>query len=267
MSEIIAIVCGEVLHGIIYPAVDIYKYIMETKSDPRTRDWLLMASPIPLLMILATYLYFCLWIGPNFMKERQPMELKTITRIYHITQVVLNVFIVYEHMEGGWRENYSFACQPIDYSNTPTAVRIAESVWWYFMRNMIALLDTVFFILKKKNNRLSFFHIYHHSVMPLCSWIGVKFFAGGHGTLLGFINSFHHTLMHSYNFITSLTPKFEKNITWKRRLTQLQTIQFCILILHNLQVLFRQCNYPKLISLVLVLNASFFLFLNFENEE
>lgn len=64
--------------------------------DPRTRDWLLMASPIPLLMILATYLYFCLWIGPNFMKERQPMELKTITRIYHITQVVLNVFIVYE---------------------------------------------------------------------------------------------------------------------------------------------------------------------------
>lgn len=56
------------------------------------------------------------------------------------------------------------------------------------------------------------------------NFINEVFISGGHGTLLGFINSFHHTLMHSYNFITSLTPKFEKNITWKRRLTQLQTV-------------------------------------------
>ena len=37
----------------------------------------------------------------------------------------------------------------------------------------------VFFILRKKNNQVTFLHVYHHTSMFLLWWIGVKWVAGG----------------------------------------------------------------------------------------
>ena len=39
--------------------------------------------------------------------------------------------------------------------------------------------DTAFFILRKKNNQLTFLHVYHHSTMFCLWWIGIKWVAGG----------------------------------------------------------------------------------------
>lgn len=57
-------------------------------------------------------------------------------------------------------------------------MQIARAVWLYYMAKIIELLDTVFFVLRKKNSQVSFLHLYHHSLMPVCSFIGVKYFAG-----------------------------------------------------------------------------------------
>lgn len=62
---------------------------------------------------------------------------------------------------------------------------MASAVWYYYMCKIIELLDTVFFILRKKDNQVTFLHMYHHTIMPICAWIGVKWLPGGHGTLLG----------------------------------------------------------------------------------
>ncbi|GJQ75482.1 hypothetical protein Trydic_g17569 [Trypoxylus dichotomus] len=99
---------------------------------------------------------------------------------------------------------------------------------------------------------------------------GINSFKGGHGTLLGLINSFTHILMYSYYLTTNLNPNFQKYAKWKRHLTELQMVQFCILILHNVQVLFRQCDYPKIAAIVLSFNGFLFLImsiLNFGNEQ
>jgi elongation of very long chain fatty acids protein 7 len=55
---------------------------------------------------------------------------------------------------------------------------MARAVWLYYMAKIIELLDTVFFVLRKKNSQVSFLHLYHHSLMPICAFIGVKYFAG-----------------------------------------------------------------------------------------
>lgn len=48
----------------------------------------------------------------------------------------------------------------------------------YIYLYMLPLLQ-VFFVLRKKNNQISFLHVYHHSTMPLLWWTGVKFVPGG----------------------------------------------------------------------------------------
>jgi elongation of very long chain fatty acids protein 4 len=56
--------------------------------------------------------------------------------------------------------------------------QVAGALWWYFVSKGVEYLDTVFFILRKKFNQVSFLHVYHHSIMPFTWWFGVRF-AGG----------------------------------------------------------------------------------------
>ncbi|XP_075970997.1 uncharacterized protein LOC142973244 [Anticarsia gemmatalis] len=241
--------------------VDSYRKFMERNSDPRTENWWLMSGPGPLLTLLATYLYFCTSVGPRYMRDRKPYDLKNTMIVYNVSQILMSIFLVYEGLVAGWWNDYDLSCQPVDYSDSPKARRMAAAVWWYFAAKIIELLDTIFFVLRKKNNQISFLHLYHHFMMPICAWIGVKFLPGGHGTLLGVINSFIHIIMYTYYLISGLGPQYQKYLWWKKHVTTLQLIQFCIIFYHNFSVMFSDCNYPKGINFLLTLNAGLFLYM------
>lgn len=48
---------------------------------------------------------------------------------------------------------------------------------------------------------------------------------GGHGTLLGLINSFIHIIMYSYYLLSSLGPQYQKYLWWKKHLTAMQMVR------------------------------------------
>lgn len=58
-------------------------------------------------------------------------------------------------------------------------------VWIYLIVKVIDLLDTIFFVLRKKQNQVTFLHVYHHTGMVVAVWSGVKWFPGGHTTFIG----------------------------------------------------------------------------------
>lgn len=45
----------------------------------------------------------------------------------------------------GWLLEYSYKCQPVDYSHNPTAMRMANLCWWYFISKFTEFADTVSF--------------------------------------------------------------------------------------------------------------------------
>ncbi|XP_061514451.1 elongation of very long chain fatty acids protein 7 isoform X2 [Anopheles gambiae] len=219
-------VISEPSNGILDRVV---KFFVENQ-DERTKEWFLSGSITPLIMILVTYLYFCLYAGPRYMAKRKPFKLEGVLIAYNAVQVLLSIVLVYEGIEGGWRKHYNYSCQPVDYSRNPVAMRMARAVWMYYMCKVVELLDTVFFVLRKKQNQVSFLHVYHHTLMPVCGFIGVKYFAGGHGTLLGVINSFIHVCMYAYYMLAAMGPKVQKYLWWKRYLTVMQiVIHHCVL--------------------------------------
>lgn len=93
--------------------------------DPRTNEWFLVSSPGPVLMIIVTYIYFCVSAGPRYMKDKKPYDLKNILIIYNFIQVLLSCYLVYEGLMAGWLYEYSFICQPVDYSFKPSSVRVS----------------------------------------------------------------------------------------------------------------------------------------------
>merc|ERR1712107_934074 len=84
------------------------------------------------------------------MKDREPFELKKILLVYNFSQVLFSLWMFLE----GWgfyiSGNYSWHCEPVDYSESPVARRALNLAWWYYFSKFIDLFDSVFFVLKKK---------------------------------------------------------------------------------------------------------------------
>lgn len=125
----------------------------------------------------------------------------------------------------GWLTgDYNWICQPLDKSNSTHAIRMQHIVWWLLISKFTDFFDTVFFILRKKTSQVTVLHVFHHFVVPLSIWVGLKFSPGGQGTLFTLINCFIHTLMYSYYCLSAMGPSLQKYLWWKKYLTTLQMV-------------------------------------------
>ncbi|XP_016097894.1 elongation of very long chain fatty acids protein 4-like [Sinocyclocheilus grahami] len=158
-------------------SVEFYKWSL-TIADKRVEEWPMMSSPLPTLGISVLYLLF-LWVGPLYMQNREPFQLRKTLIVYNFSMVLLNFYICKELLLGSRSAGYSYLCQPVNYSNDVNEVRIASALWWYYISKGVEFLDTVFFIMRKKFNQVSFLHVYHHCTMFILWWIGIKWVPGG----------------------------------------------------------------------------------------
>ncbi|KAF6198718.1 hypothetical protein GE061_008470 [Apolygus lucorum] len=246
------------IFGIIRSVIEKHDYVMDTYGDPRVKDWFLMSGPLPSLCICLTYVFIVKYLGPKLMENRKPFELNKLMIVYNALSVAFSCSIVYEAAICGWMTTYSFSCQPVDYSNDPLAVRMAEASWYYFFSKFIEFFDTFFFVLRKKNNQISTLHVIHHAIMPFSVWWGVKFVPGGHPTFFGWLNSMVHAIMYSYYLLAALGPKVQKYLWWKKYLTKLQIIQFVLIGIHSGQLFFIECEVPVAFAWVIAAHAVLF---------
>ncbi|XP_055708783.1 elongation of very long chain fatty acids protein 4-like [Phlebotomus papatasi] len=220
-------------------------------ADFRTRGWFLVDNVYVVLALVGTYLAIVA-LGPILMKNRQPFEFKRLILVYNITVAVLNAYICYELFLRSKLLNYTWTCSPIESDGTdPNEVRLSTAIWLYYITKYIEFLDSLFFVLRKKENQLSFLHIYHHTVIVLYSWLIVKFFSYGLQKslfdLLAYspvmFNSGVHVIMYIYYGLSTLGPTVAKYLWWKKYLTLVQMIQFLIGMIIAITAYFTKCAF------------------------
>lgn len=111
--------------ALIMKYIDSMHHYMDKYSDPRTRDWPLMSSPLPTLALCLGYVYLVKVLGPRLMENRKPFQLKNTLIVYNFVQVVFSAWLFYECLMGGWWGEYSFRCQPVDHGTTGRAMRVS----------------------------------------------------------------------------------------------------------------------------------------------
>ncbi|CAH0749936.1 unnamed protein product [Diatraea saccharalis] len=143
--------------------------------------------------------------------------------------------------------------------------KISYYTYTYFLAKVTELLDTIFFVLRKKYKQVSFLHLYHHTSGIIGSYILFRY---SHSvTCLYFmtINSMIHVIMYFYYFMSGLGPQYAKYLSWKRHLTNLQRIQFITVLLHQLYSLLRtKCEYT-VITIVYAVYSTILYFIMFTN--
>jgi len=222
-----------------------------------------LSSPLPTVLICLTYVYIVKVAGPRFMKDREPYNIRTFLIVYNTFQVLLSAYIVYWCLQGGWIiGNYSFMCQPVDYSDSREARIMTHISYVYYLAKFTEFIDTFAFVARKKFNHISTLHVIHHGIMPLSVWPGLRWVPGGHATFFGLLNSFVHVFMYLYYLMAALGPRYSKWVWWKQHMTNLQMVQFVGIVVHSLQlIVVPDCGFPVIYGYIIAAHAIMFFIL------
>ena len=188
-------------------------------------------------------------------------------------------YFYFQLLRAGWWGEYSFRCEPVDYSDSYNANLMVWFSWIYYISKFSEFIDTVSkkkfyvesllcpivyqgksqvtndtftklrfqfcFVLRKKFNHISLLHVVHHGILPISVWPGARWVPGGHSTFFGLLNTFVHFFMYFYYMVAAMGPQYQKYIWWKRHMTNMQMMQFIGIFIHGTQLLIRNdCNYP-----------------------
>ncbi|XP_032682327.1 elongation of very long chain fatty acids protein 1-like isoform X2 [Odontomachus brunneus] len=193
--------------------------------DPRLADYPLVESIYKMPLIIFAYMYFVLVCGPRFMKNRLPYSLKTFIQIYNVVQFVANLWLVYSFWEAGYILKNLFCPITLDYSRSPLAMKGINIAMGFFWLKLLDYVETVIFVLRKKNNQVSGLHVYHHVSTSLIAWCSLRYYCVGPTVFICIINSAVHVIMYLYYFLAACGPDIQKNITpLKRCITIVQMV-------------------------------------------
>ncbi|XP_047503273.1 elongation of very long chain fatty acids protein [Pieris napi] len=236
-----------------------YNALFFERADARVKDWFLMTSPWPLFLIICTYLTVIKVLLPKYMKNRDAFNLRTVIKWYNVVQIIGNAVATWGIMTSGWTTTYHFGCMLPDYSMNPEALRMLHYLWCTIFLKIVELLETVFFILRRKERQASFLHIYHHISTLIIIWSGVKYVGGGITSFSPMINNSVHVIMYTYYLLSSEgSPKVKAYlIRYKKWITIMQMVQFTIMILYSAQVFLPSCPAPLGITVMYFPNVIF----------
>lgn len=204
----------------------------------------------PWLTWLATgaYLYIVLQLGPDFMRNRKPYDLKLAIRFYNLLLVAINTYLFV-----GSLFSFRFGLDFWGCGVALTTKKRNEMLYYghlFFHTRYLEFFDTFFFILRKKNSQISFLHVFHHGIVPTLMYIGLKFYPLPFNALLPTTNMFVHIIMYAYYGLATFGPEMQKYLWWKKYLTTLQISQFALLLIHCSQPLILrgpECKFPTVL--------------------
>jgi hypothetical protein len=116
---------------------------------------------------------------------------------------------------------------------------MADLLWIFTVSKIYEFLDTYIMILRKKDDQVTFLHVYHHASIYVIWWLNLKFSPGGEAYQSAAMNSLVHVVMYTYYFLRTVAPN--GNYWWKRYITQMQIIQFVLFVGQGIALLYYAC--------------------------
>lgn len=180
-------------------------------------------------------------LGKYLMKDRKEYNVREFMFVYNVYQALLNLYMVLSFIyevarlgRGAW------GIGPPDLSSN--GVSLGFIVWVHYNNKFLEYADSLFMVLRKKNNQLTFLHRYHHWLMGWAWYAVVAVAAGGDAYFGAMMNSFVHVVMYTYYAYGALgiTP------WWKIYVTKIQLLQFAVVATHSCYIIYRgDEQYPR----------------------
>lgn len=191
------------------------------------------------------------------MRDRAAFRLKTFMVFYNIYQIVICTFcmILIVNTKVKFWGVYCPEAEPTDDS---VLFDVAFLTYWIKVSEM---LETVVFVLRRKEKQITKLHVYHH-----CMTLLLVYFIVAHGFKSGwflglFINCFVHVLMYSYYLLSALFGDIGTFLWIKKTITRVQILQFAVVVTQLIMHQALGCSYSKYLAAFLISQYAVFLYL------
>jgi len=178
--------------------------------------------------LLASVCYLTgVWAVHSMMAARKPMVIpKPVMIFYNFAQVLINGYVAY-----AIAAPLNMRVWGIGQLDTPA---IRYGVFLHYLCKYLDFIDTLIITLRKKEEQLSFLHLWHHAtIVAVWGWVVNTWplaAEGGSGSYAygAWINSIIHVIMYGYYGLTAMgiKPPFKKAVTF------CQLTQFASCIIH-----------------------------------
>lgn len=208
----------------------------------------MMSSPANWLTVFAVYLYIVMIAGPRFMMDRKAFKLTNLTRIYNLYQIIACVLFITKALSLGFSFKHGWDCAGATRLTPPLSqiqIDRLELCYWFIFMRASEFFETIVFVLRKKQNQVSFLHVYHHIAVVSLLWITMKYSGTLGEAFIPAFNSIIHIIMYSYYFLSSFESCRKFTATIKSSLTAIQIVQLLVLVFHCLRALIG-CGATKL---------------------
>ena len=201
---------------------------VQSGGDPIRNSWISLPAVFTVLYLIMVF------GGKAYMKDREEFKIKPYIFVYNVYQSILNLVTViamlYEVRTNPWFNGlWGNTVQP-----GPKGFTISMWVWLHYNNKYVELLDTLFMVLRKKNNQISFLHCYHHILLIWAWWSVCKIDSGGDSYFGAMVNSFIHEIMYGYYCMALVGIP----CPWKKWITKCQMLQFCTVFAHSCYVVY-----------------------------
>ena len=141
--------------------------------DPRTHHLVLVnLSPFLIIWYIFNFLAFANYLGPAIMKNRQPYNIRGVMFFYNVIMTFFNLYAVYRVIP---LSNYFTILLDFEYPDrtdmSEHAIYLIHLGYLYLLTKLCDCFDTLFFVLRKKYNQITFLHVYHHTVVPVFGYL------------------------------------------------------------------------------------------------
>ncbi|XP_058465141.1 elongation of very long chain fatty acids protein 1-like isoform X1 [Malaya genurostris] len=256
----------DILHQMNLTDFTLYDLINVKGVEDTIDKYPLMASPVPGSILIAIYLYFIYKWGPNFMENRKPFDLKFVIAAYNIFQVIACSYLVLNYIKVGFEFSFIGRCTPKlpvqEYEHGYDAVYYG---WLAMCLRMVEFIETVFFVLRKKQNQVSALHVYHHISTFLIVWWSLKLSLSYQEMSIMVLNSIVHIIMYSYYLLSAYKMFRPVTNRVKPIITIIQLAQLVTMLVHVYAALEPTCTANKFIYMLHAINLVILisLFTNF----
>ncbi|GAB6027689.1 hypothetical protein CHUAL_001929 [Chamberlinius hualienensis] len=207
-------------------------------------DGLLFMSTAKYMLMMNIIYFGVVNIGPKLMVDRKPYKLTALMIIYNLLIAIANLYAWIEFMASFINRNSIWQCQVRPPMTVDVeAARVISAMHFFLLTKPVEMIDTVFFILRKKENQLSFLHIYHHSATITFGWCITRWIPTEPTVYIGCLfNASIHVIMYSYYALAALGPAVQKYLWWKKYITVFQMVQFVVVLIIEIALIVTGCS-------------------------
>ena len=228
------------------PSIDVARIPMREYPFTHLSSALVPLMVYSLIVMSGIVLLRCRTVAQREKSQRQLIReeyLYPFKFVYNVTQIFLCAYMSVHALVIAKHEGLlNLQCGAFHFEDP----KVGELLWLFYVSKILDFMDTVFIIASCKQSQFTFLHTFHHFTIYSVYWLNVNINYDGDIYFTILANGFIHTIMYSYYWISMHIPKVKDEKTnrlkygiwWKKYLTQMQLIQFLLMMGQALWIVF-----------------------------